>query len=119
MPNLFVLLDIGRAYRRYADELLICHRDLLRALHNFEQHWQLSQVFVFSENAAEVFCEETMQLVLSQSMHYLHAYFAVFAPQPLDTACPVRKGLLLAAILGLTLKVLTQDYVLEHLPIRE
>lgn len=33
--------------------------------------------------------------------------------------CPVRYGLLLSSVLGFAIKVLTQDYVLEHLPIRE
>ena len=111
MPNLLVVLDIGNAYRRYANELLMCHQKLLRALHNFQNHWQLTKVFVFSD--------ETIERVLSQSMHYLHAYFDVYAPQPALTGCPVRSGLLLASILGLTLKVFTQDYVLEHLPIQE
>ena len=54
-------------------------------------------------------------------MHYLHAYFALYAPRRSPTVykCPVRRGLLLVSILGLALKVHVQDYVLEHLPIRE
>ena len=40
-------------------------------------------------------------------MHYLHAYFRVFEPAPVLTACPVRRGVLLAAVLGMTLKVTT------------
>ena len=52
-------------------------------------------------------------------MHYLHGYFEVYPPSPAQANCPVRQGLLLAAILGMTLKVLTQDYVIEYLPIRE
>ena len=31
----------------------------------------------------------------------------------------MRHGVLLTAILSMTLKVLTQDYVIEYLPIRE
>ena len=52
-------------------------------------------------------------------MHYLHGYFAAYAPTPSSSSCPVRHGLLLAAILGLALKVHTQDYVLDHLPIKD
>lgn len=78
-------------------ELLICHRDLLTALQQIQCHKQLSTVFALSE--------KTIQRVISQCMHYLHGYFAVYAPQPWLTACPIRYGLFLASILGLALKV--------------
>jgi len=64
-----------------------------------------------------------MQLASAQCMHYLHGYFEVYPPTSSatqdDDECPVRQGLLLVAILGMTLKVLTHDYVIEYLPIRE
>ena len=81
------------------------------SLHNLKSHAQLSKVFVFSETQ--------IQLMHRQAMHYLHGYFAVYTPRPSLTTCAVRRGLLLSAILGMTLKVQVQDYVLEYLPIRE
>ena len=33
--------------------------------------------------------------------------------------CRVRYGLLLTSVLGFAIKTITQDYVLEHIPIRE
>ena len=60
-----------------------------------------------------------MQRALGHCMHYLHGYFAVFNPLPALTECPVRHSLLLAAVLGLAFKVMTQEFVLEHLTIRE
>ena len=51
-------------------------------------------------------------------MHYLHGYFAVYGPKPSDH-CLLRRGMLLVSIMGLALKVVFQDYILEHLPIRE
>lgn len=96
--TLFVLLGIGTVYRRYADELFSCHKDFLKALHKIKHHERISQVFVFSE--------EMMQLASAQCMHYLHGYYEVYPPSQAQTPCPVRQGLLLAAILGMTLKVL-------------
>lgn len=58
-----------------------------------------------------------MQLASAQCMHYLHGYFEVYPPSPAQDSCPVRHGLLLTAILSMTLKVLTHDYVIEYLPI--
>jgi len=110
-PNLFFVLDLGHTYRRYVDELLQCHKALLMALHKFERHALLSQVFIFTD--------DMIQRVLGQSMHFLHGYFAVYEPSPALMDCPVRNGLLLACVLGFAIKVATQDYVLEHLPIRE
>lgn len=68
MPNpLCLCFDLGQAYRRYADELLACHKDFLGALRNLQRHALLTQVFVFSD--------EMVTRALCQSMHYLHAYF--------------------------------------------
>jgi len=112
MPNLFlVVLDLGPTYRKYVGELLQCHKDLLIALHKFGEHPLLSQFFVFSD--------DLMQRLLSQSMHFLHGYFSLYEPTAALMECPVRYGLLLSSVLGFAIKVLTQDYVLEHLPIRE
>ena len=102
---------LGQAYRGYVRELLQCHKDLLTALHKFDKHKLLSQVFVFSD--------DLIQRLLGQSMHYLHGYFAVYEPTPQLMECPVRYGLLLTSVLGFAIKTVTQDYVLEHLPIRE
>ena len=52
-------------------------------------------------------------------MHFLHGYFAVYSPTPMLMECPVRYGLLLTSVLGFAIKMVTHDYVLEHLPIRE
>ena len=52
-------------------------------------------------------------------MHYLHGYYELYPPTTTLVDCPVRHGVLLTAILSMTLKVLTQDYVIEYLPIRE
>ena len=52
-------------------------------------------------------------------MHILHGYFALYEPSAAIMDCPVRYGLLMAAVLGFTLKVKTQDYMLEYLTIRE
>ena len=52
-------------------------------------------------------------------MNYLHGYFELYPPTETQVDCPVRHGILLTAILSMTLKVLTQDYVIEYLPIRE
>ena len=60
-----------------------------------------------------------MQLASAQCMHYLHGYFEVYPPSTANADCPVRQGLLLTAILGMTLKVLTHDYVIEYLSIRD
>ena len=71
----------------------------------------LSQVFDFKD--------DLIQRVLGQSMHYLHGYFAVYKPSPTLMENRVRYGLLLTSVLGFAIKTITQDYVLEHLPIRE
>lgn len=60
-----------------------------------------------------------MQLASAQAMNYLHAYFELYPPTETQVDCPVRHGVLLTAILSMTLKVLTQDYVIEYLPIRD
>ena len=60
-----------------------------------------------------------MQLASAQCMHYLHGYYEVYPPSTAQDSNPVRQGLLLTAILSMTLKVLTHDYVIEYLPIRD
>ena len=71
------------------------------------------------------FSDEMVAATLSQSMHYLQSYFSVYTPggslaaQADLTACPVRRGLLLLSILGFSIKILIQDYAIEHLTIRE
>ena len=64
------------------------------------------------------FSDELVEAALSQSMHYLHGYFSVYTPA-MESACPVRRGLLLLTILSFSLKVITQDYAIEYLTIRE
>ena len=40
-------------------------------------------------------------------MNYLHGYFELYPPTETQVDCPVRHGILLTAILSMTLKVLT------------
>ena len=51
-------------------------------------------------------------------MYYLHRYFSVYEPSEL-ASCPVSLGILQVSILSLSLKVITQEYILEHLEIKE
>ena len=51
-------------------------------------------------------------------MYYLHRYFSVYSPEEF-AACPVSLGILQVSILSLSLKVITQEYILERLPITE
>lgn len=51
-------------------------------------------------------------------MHYLHRYLALY-PTEESAQCALSQGLLRTAILGFALKTTFQDYVLEHLPIKE
>lgn len=107
-PNLFALLFIGQAYRRYASELLQCQRDFVAALQTLQKHPQLASTLVLSD--------DVVPRVIRLCMHYLHAYIAVYDPKPQER---LRRALLLVAILGLALKVVFQDYFLEHLPVRQ
>jgi len=51
MPNLvLVVFDLGHMYRRYMNEMLRCHKDLLMALQQCEQNAKLCQVFAFSKD---------------------------------------------------------------------
>lgn len=102
---------IGNEYRRNADELFSCQKDFLKALRNLQRHQKLSEAFVFSE--------EMIQLASAQCMHYLHGYFELYPPTPSQEESPVRRGMLLVAILSMTLKVLTHEYVIEHRPTHE
>jgi hypothetical protein len=51
-------------------------------------------------------------------MYYLHRYCSVYSPADL-AACPINLGILQVSILSLSLKVITQEYILERLPITE
>ena len=52
-------------------------------------------------------------------MYALSAWLLqIYTPKPSDH-CHFRCGMLLVSILGLVLKVVFHDYILEHLPIRE
>ena len=76
-----------------------------------QEHKLLAQAFTFSE--------EVISQMHGQCMHYLHGYVMAYQPATALSAEPVRLGLLLTAILGLALKVVYQDLIIDYLPIRE
>ena len=51
-------------------------------------------------------------------MYYLHRYLSAYSPQNLLND-PVTFGILQASVLGLSLKVIVQEYILEVLSIKE
>ena len=59
-----------------------------------------------------------MQTVHAQAMYYLHRYLSAYSPNNLLDD-PVTFGILQASILGLSLKVVVQEYILEILSIRD
>ena len=59
-----------------------------------------------------------MQTVHAQAMYYLHRYLSAYSPQNLLND-PVTFGILQASVLGLSLKVIVQEYILEVLSIKE
>ena len=61
---------------------------------------------------------ETLQTVHAQAMYYLHRYLSAYSPQNLLND-PVTFGILQASVLGLSLKVIVQEYILEVLSIKE
>ena len=74
------------------------HQDFVQALQKLQGHRQVAQLFLLPQ--------ETIQRMVCLCMHYLHGYFAVYEPQRSQHRnCQLRRGLLLASILGLVLKV--------------